>query len=270
MAALNPLSWWRRFLALPNDSSAKTFLVAFLVASVSAVAVAVTAVSLKPRQMENVERARQQRMAEMLASVPGMADILGEVDADTLETRIVDLTAGIYEDDVDPASFDAAAAATDPARSVALSKEQDIAGIGRRPDLAPVHIVRRDEETLLVVLPAYGTGYQSTIRAYLALEGDLNTIAAISIYEQGETPGLGSRITDTEWQAQWAGKKVADEAGEMRIGVVRDASGNAYEVDGITGATRSSLGVSNLVRFWLGADGFGPFLDNLREGRLPR
>ena len=29
MADLNPLSWWRRFLALPNDSRAKTFVVAF-------------------------------------------------------------------------------------------------------------------------------------------------------------------------------------------------------------------------------------------------
>jgi len=268
MADLNPLSWWKRFLALPNDSSAKTFLVAFLVASVSAVAVAVTAVSLKPRQTENVERERQQRMAEMLASVPGLADILGEVDADTLETRIVELASGTYDDDVDPASFDAAAAASDPARSVALSSAQDIAGIGRRPDLAPVHIVRQGDELLLVVLPVYGTGYQSTIRAYLALEGDLNTIAAISIYEQGETPGLGTRITDPAWQGQWAGKHVADDAGEVRIGVVRGASGNEYEVDGITGATRSSMGVSNLVRFWLGADGFGPFLDNLRAGRV--
>ena len=268
MADLNPLSWWRRFLALPNDSSAKTFLVAFLVASVSAVAVAVTAVSLKPRQTENVERERQQRMAEMLASVPGLADILGEVDADTLETRIVELASGTYDDDVDPASFDAAAAAADPARSVALAPAQDIAGIGRRPDLAPVHIVRQGEDLLLVVLPVYGTGYQSTIRAYLALEGDLNTIAAISIYEQGETPGLGTRITDPAWQGQWAGKHVADDAGEVRIGVVRGAPGNEYEVDGITGATRSSMGVSNLVRFWLGADGFGPFLDNLRAGRV--
>jgi len=267
MANLNPLTWWRRFLALPNDSSAKTFMVAFLVASVSAAAVTITAVSLKPRQTENVERERQQRMAEMLALVPGLADILGEVNADTLETRIVDLASGTYAEDIDPASFDAAAAASDPARSVVLDPERDVAGIGRRPDVVPVHIVRQDDDLLLVVLPVYGTGYQSTIRAYLALEGDLDTIAAISVYEQGETPGLGTRITDPAWLGQWAGKRIADESGEVRIGVVRGAAGNEYEIDGITGATRSSMGVSNLVRFWLGADGFGPFLANLREGR---
>lgn len=267
MAGLNPLNWWRRFLALPNDSSTKTFMVAFLVASISAITVAVTAVSLKPAQQENVERARQERMAEMLASVPGLADILGEINADTLETHIVDLTTGTYDDGIDPASFNAAAAAADPTRSLALAQEQDIAGIGRRANFAPVHIVRQEGKLLLVVLPAYGTGYQSTIRAYIALNGDLDTIAAISIYEQGETPGLGTRITDAAWQGLWAGKRITDETGEIRIGVVRGAAGNEYEVDGITGATRSSMGVSNLVRFWLGEHGFGQFLANLRAGK---
>lgn len=267
MADLNPLNWWRRFLALPNDSQAKTFVVAFLVASVSAAAVAFTAVSLKPLQTANVEQERQQRMSAMLASVPGLAGILGEVDADALETRIVDLAAGNYAANVDPASFDAEAAAADPMRSTELSPESDIAGIGRRPDLAPVHVVRQDGDLLILVLPVYGTGYQSTIRAYLALEGDLDTIAALSIYEQGETPGLGARIAEPAWQDLWAGKRVADETGEIRIGVVRGPAGDEYEVDGITGATRSTMGVSNLVRFWLGPDGFGPFLANLREGR---
>jgi Na+-transporting NADH:ubiquinone oxidoreductase subunit C len=268
MADLNPLSWWRRFLALPNDSSTKTFLVAFLVAAVSAVSVAVTAVSLKPRQTENVERARQERMAEMLASVPGMADILGDVDADTLQTRLVDLAAGIFDTQTDPATFDAAAAAADPARSVALSPDQDIAAIGRRAKLAPVYLVRQDDRLLLVVLPVHGTGYQSTIRAFLALDGDLETIAAISIYEQAETPGLGTRITEPEWQDQWAGRRIADETGAIRVGVARGPAGDEFEVDGITGATRSTMGVSNLVRFWLGPDGFGPFLANLREGEI--
>jgi len=267
MADLNPLSWWRRFWAQPNDSRAKTFAVAFLVAAVSAAAVTLTAVSLKPLQTANAERERSERMAEMLASVPGLNDILGDVDASSVETRIVDLASGTYAEDVDPATFDATAVAADSERSNALAPEADIAGIGRRPNLAPVHLVRRDGELLLVVLPVYGTGYQSTIRAYLALESDLNTIAAISIYEHGETPGLGSRITDPAWQAQWAGKRVADETGEIRIAVVRGAAGE-FEVDGVTGATRSSNGVSNLVRFWLGENGFGPFLANLRDGKV--
>ncbi|MBX3531951.1 MAG: NADH:ubiquinone reductase (Na(+)-transporting) subunit C [Rhizobiaceae bacterium] len=268
MADLNPLSWWRRFLALPNDSSVKTFLVAFMVASVSAVAVAVTAVSLRPLQDANVAREREQRMAEMLASVPGLADIIGDVDADALETRIVDLDSGGFAEDIDPATFDIAAASADPERSTTLDPADDVAGIGRRPDMMPAYLVRSDDKLLLAILPGYAAGYQSTIRAYVALEGDLNTIAAVSIYEQGETPGLGTRITDPAWQAQWAGKRVADDTGEIKLQVVRGGSGSEFEVDAITGATRSSMGVSNLVRFWLGDLGFGPFLARLRDGKV--
>lgn len=267
MADLNPLRLWRRFLALPNDSRTKTFVVAFLVAAVSAAAVSVTAVSLKPRQDANAERQRQERMTRMIASLPGLEDILQRAGSDSLETRSVDLTRGAYAPQVDPATLDPAAASADPARSTALPAEVDIARIGRRPDLMPVHVVMRGRELALIVLPVYGGGYQSTIRAYLALEGDLNTIAALSIYEQGETPGLGTRITEPAWQAQWRGKLAADDSGAIRIGVVRGSGAGPHEIDGITGATRSANGVANLVRFWLGKDGFGPFLDNLRARR---
>lgn len=263
MADLNPLNWWRRFLALPNDSRTKTFGIAFLVACVSAVAVAVTAVSLKPRQEENAERQKQAHMQQMLAAVPGLERALKETQADSLETRIVDLERGVFADDIDPQSFE-----PDPERSLVIAQEKDIAGIGRRPDLTRVHVVNQDGNLLLLVLPVYGSGYQSTIRAYLVLESDLNTIAALSIYEQGETPGLGTRITEPAWQDRWTGKQVADETGTILIDVVRDAGVGVHEVDGITGATRSSAGVGNLVRFWLGDDGYGPFLANLRNRQV--
>src|SRR5690606_38947092 len=92
--AYNPLDLWRRFLALPNDSKTKTLLVAFLVAAVSAIAVSVTAVSLKPRQEANAEAHREQRMAALIESIPGLAGILEQAEVDSLETRIVDLVNG--------------------------------------------------------------------------------------------------------------------------------------------------------------------------------
>lgn len=267
MTELDPRYWWRRFLALPNDSRTKTFVVAFLVAAFSALAVSITAVSLKPMQDANIEAERRQRMAEMLASIPGLSEILEEAEADSLETHVVDLVKGVVAEEIDPASFDPEAVVSDPNLFTFLEEDEDIVGIGRRPDLVPIHVLRQDGELELLVLPAYGSGYQSTIRAYVALEKDLNTIAAISIYEQGETPGLGTRITEPAWQDRWKGKQIADETGTVRIDVVQGGTG-PFEVDGISGATRSSTGVANLVRFWLGEHGFGPFLANLREGGL--
>lgn len=259
---------WGRFLALPNDSLVKTLGVAFLVALVSATTVSVTSIMLKPRQQAHIDAAREAQLAELVATLPGLTEILRATGADTMETVIVDLTTGEIDAATDPADYDFLAAQTSPDQSDALAPDADIAQIGRRPRLAPVYLVRDGDALALVVLQIYGTGYQSTIRAYLALEGDLNTIAGLSIYEQGETPGLGTRITAPEWQAQWTDRQVADAAGEISITLVRSGATGAHQVDGITGATRSSNGVANMVRFWMGADGYGPFLDRLKSGEF--
>lgn len=262
---MNPLGLWRRFLALPNDSLGKTLGIALLVALISAGAVTIAAVALRPIQEANVDRQRQERLASMLAAVPDLARIIGEAGADALETRLVDLDTGRFTGTDVPADFDARVAATDQARSVALPPEADIAGIRRRANQAVVYLLTRDDQLALLVLPIYGSGYQSTIAAYLALEADLVTVAALSIYEQGETPGLGARIEETAWQELWPGQQIADDTGAIRIAVVRDGAVGPYEIDGITGATRTSSAVSNMVRFWLGEWGYGPLLANLRE-----
>jgi Na+-transporting NADH:ubiquinone oxidoreductase subunit C len=39
-----------------------------------------------------------------------------------------------------------------------------------------------------------------------------------------------------------------------------------YKVDGLSGATLTSNGVSNLIKYWMGDTGFKPFLTNLKNG----
>ena len=39
-----------------------------------------------------------------------------------------------------------------------------------------------------------------------------------------------------------------------------------HQVDGLAGATLTSKGVNNLLHFWLGENGFGPLLANLKKG----
>ncbi len=61
-----------------------------------------------------------------------------------------------------------------------------------------------------------------------------------------------------------------DEAGRIRIGVAKGrvepgSASAAFEVDGISGATRTGDGVTNMLRFWLGDYGFGPFLERIRS-----
>lgn len=268
MAEWTPLALWRRLLAMPNESQAKTLVIAVLVSAVSALLVASTAVMLRPFQEANRAAERQARLDAMIAALPGMADLLAVSGADSLETIIVDLRKGTIAEDLDPAQFDARAAAADPATSTPLAAEIDIAGIGQRPDFARIHLVKAGDALRLVILPIYATGYQSTIHAYLALEGDLNTVAALSIIEQAETPGLGARVEDQKWLDLWPGKKVANEEGEILLSVVRGSGRSVYEVDGITGATRTGNAVMNMVRFWLGPHGYAAVLARLREGEL--
>lgn len=256
------------FLARPNDDPVKTLGIAILVAFFSAVTVSVTAVWLRPYQEANRKAELEARVERMLDTLPGMRHMMMEVGVDSLETRMVDLANGSFVSGADPAGFDAVAAARDPAASIELAPEADIAGIKRRANLSPVYLLQRHGRLMLIVLPVYGAGYQSTIRAYLALEHDLVTIAALTITEQGDTPGYGARIEEPEWQALWPGRKIADENGNIVIAVVRGQATTPYEVDGISGATYTSNGVMNMLRFWLGDLGFGPFLNRLEKEGL--
>ncbi|SFP89823.1 NADH:ubiquinone reductase (Na(+)-transporting) subunit C [Tranquillimonas alkanivorans] len=262
-----PRTAWGRFLARPNDDRTKTLGIAFLTAFISALVVSTTSIALKPLQDANIAAEQAARMDAMLDALPGLRALMEETGVTALETRLVDLDAGDWSD-ADPTGYDFAAAFTEPEASTPLPPEADIAGLGNRPVLAPVHLLEREGELMLIVLPMAVSGYASTIRAMLALEPDLNTVAALSITEQGETPGLGARIEDPAWQAQWPGKEVTNDAGEIVFSVVRGQASGPHEVDAISGATRTSNAIHNMMRFWMGEWGYGPFLDRLEEEGL--
>lgn len=260
MTAPDTGSWWRRLAALPKDSAPKTIAFAMLVAVVAAVLVSFVAVTLRPLQKANLERERQARIVAIVSRAIG--------DAGPLSAHVVELKTGRIAPEIDPVTFDQEAAAKKPETSIALPPAADIAGLGRRETHATVFLRREGGKPTLIVLPVRGQGYQSTLYGYLALRGDGVTVAALTFYKQGETPGLGSRITEPAWQGLWPGKRIADDSGTIRIKVVRGAASGPHEVDGISGATRTGNGVTNLLQFWLGAYGFGPFLDRVKAGEI--
>ena len=92
----NPVSLWRKFLALPNDNLTKTLIFAFLLALTASVIVSVAAVTLRPFQQANLERERQARMAEIVSALPQISGLLDETGVDALEVRIVNLSTGEF------------------------------------------------------------------------------------------------------------------------------------------------------------------------------
>ena len=258
---------WRRFLNRPNTDGVKTIGMSLLVAIGCGLTVSIAAVALRPMQQANIAAQQQGRMVAMLENLPGIGEILKESGASGVETLVIDLASGTVAADIDPASFDQRAAAADTERSTTVPRADDLAGLGRRENHALVYLLRRGDDLALVVLPVRGAGYQSTIRAYLALEADLDTVAAFTVYEQGETPGLGARIAEDGWQAQWAGKRIFDD-GDFAISVVRGNASGPYEVDGISGASVTGYAISDMLEFWMSEHGFGPFLDKLKKGEI--
>ena len=225
-----------------KTSNLKTLSVAFLVALVCSVVVSFTAVTLKPLQDAN----------RLRASSASLVEVLQTLGVGMPKTHLVDRVSG-------------ASVRRDPGSESELGADKDIAGLGWVENVLTVYELRTDGRIDLVILPVRGTGYKSMLEGYLVLEKDLNTIAALTFHKQDETPGMGARIMEKEWQALWADKQVSDQSGTIRIEVVKGAASDVHEVDGISGATRTGRGVSNLMRFWFGPDGYGPYLARLKR-----
>ena len=107
---------------------------------------------------------------------------------------------------------------------------------------------------------------------YLALESDLNTIIGLEFYKDKETPGLGAEINNPKWKKLWKGKEIYSTNGELAIQVIKgsvmnDDSGFNNKVDGLSGATITGNGVTNLLQFWLSDLGFQPFLNQLKNNK---
>jgi Na+-transporting NADH:ubiquinone oxidoreductase subunit C len=258
-------SWLRRFGELPNDSPLKTVVVTLAVALLCSVLVASSAVLLKPLQIANKERERQKHIADIDSRLPGIGERLAGAERIQPEARVVDLASGDYRTAVDASLYDQRRAALDPEQSVEIPPDVDIAGLKRRAKAAVVYLVRQDDRIDLVILPVRGRGYGSMLYGYLGLAGDLNTVVMLNFYEHGETPGLGALVDAPDWREQWQGKQVRDEDGNLRLAVgrgrIEPGSPDApYQVDGLTGATWTNQGVTNLLRYWLGEHGFGPYL----------
>ena len=257
---------------MQRDSTLGTIVTAAVLCVVCSVVVSASAVGLKSFQEANKKKFQQRNILEAAGYTPEEVREQGiETLFESIETQLIDLETGEPTDAVSLDGFDQRAAAKDPELSVELPKDQQTFGFSRREKYSRVYLMKDGESLKKVILPIYGKGLWSTIYGYIALENDLNTISGITFYEHGETPGLGGEVENPRWKSTWSGKLVGDGQNvkiEVIKGSVDESSPKAdYQVDGLSGATITSQGVSDTVRYWL-SDGFGPFLQNLQAGDL--
>ncbi len=267
-AFLAPL---KAIMGQPNDSTQKTLLVAVIMCLACSVVVSAAAVILRPMQEANAALDRKRNIVQ----VAGLLEADGNVEEafKSVTARMVNLETGEFTTELDGIAYDQYAAAGNPQMSVSLDKADDIASIGRRANFAEVYLVGGETEFEQIILPIHGLGLWSTLYGFVSLSSDLTTISGLKFYAHAETPGLGGEVDNPVWQGKWNGKLAFDEAGEVQIEVIKgvvDSSRaeSVYQVDGLAGATLTSRGVSQLLRFWLDEQGFGAFLKNLKQGEV--
>ena len=240
---------------------------------VCSVLVTSSAVSLKDRQEENKRLDRQKKILTLAGLMESGADITSEeIDklfVDNIEAHVIDLATGDYDTSVNTAGFDQRKATKEPATSRVAPKNRS--GIQRVPNSALIYHVMENGVPVTLILPIEGKGLWSTLYGFLALDTDTTTVKGITFYEHGETPGLGGEIENPSWTRLWPGRKAYDDAWNPALEVIKGTAGpvetDPHRIDGLAGSTLTSRGVSNLVRFWLGENGFTPYLERFRAER---
>jgi len=250
-----------------NESVQKTITVALVLCLVCAVVVSSAAVILRPAQAVNEKANMQMNILQAAGLYDPQQSIQDQFQIVT--TRLVNLETGEFVEGMDAERYNQRKASKDPSMNRVLSGEEDIASIKRQAKIAKIYLIENGDQIEKIILPIHGYGLWSTLYGFMALEGDGNTVAGLGFYEHAETPGLGGEVDNPNWKAQWTGKQVYNgDAVALRLVKGGADRSDSFGVDALSGATLTSRGVDNLLKFWMSDAGFKPFLDNLKQGRI--
>lgn len=265
---------------MADKNSREAIIVGFVVALVCSILVSTAAVILKPLQDKNRSFFKKKNIIIVSELIKDFKDVTNQdIENKFIESVIpvvVDLKNGveINQDDApdllksENYDYENLLNNKDYISKVPdLDTELD-AGIGKIPTHIQIYYILSNGVKERIILPIIGKGLWSTMYGFIALDFDCKTIKGITFYQHGETPGLGGEIENADWQEGWKGKLAYDENWQPMIKVLKGKiapteADPQYKVDGLSGATLTSNGVTNTVRFWLGDDGYKKFLMNM-------
>ena len=208
------------------NTNSNVYIITYSVVMVVIVAVllSLAAIGLKPRQDANILNEKKSQIVKALGY-----DATTSYDDVVAEAALLNAEGAVVENDTQKV-FDA------------LQSVKDSRDAGQFP------IFKATDGS--VVVPLYGAGLWGPIWGYVALAADMNTVKGIVLDHSGETPGLGAEITTAKHQAMYVGKTVFE--GEEFVGITLKKGGadknNPHEVDAITGGTKTSDGVSAMIK----------------------
>ena len=252
-----------------NDSLIKTLAVAFSVCLICSLVVSSSAVSLRDLQKENKLNDRRLKVLQVADIYDPELSISEQFLQ--LESKFIDFDTGrIFTEynnfNID--EYDQVKATKDSNLSKAIPASDDIAIIKNRENVGKIYILRDDLKNIdKLILPIRGYGLWGTLFGFIAIESDFNTVSGIEFYEHKETPGLGAEVDNPKWKTSWKGKKIYDD-NQVTLKVIKGKvedgdTMSMYKVDGLSGATITSRGVSNMVSYWFSDSGYANLLKEL-------
>lgn len=269
---------------MQRESPQQTMIVATCLCLVCSVLVSTAAVVLKPTQ-------QVQKRLDIQRNILKVAGLFNEKRSVASQFKVVEPVlielagkrpriSDPAEEGIDLKTYDPKKAAKREHDSIAVSPPGALPQIARREIYTIAYEIRKEGGGLdQVILPIYGKGLWSTLYGFIAVDADGQTIRGITFYEHGETPGLGGEVDNPAWKSVWPGKNAFTDTDLEQASlknlpkpviqvtkgqVTSDTPQSEYKVDGLSGATITSNGVTALVQYWLGPDGFGTYLHQLR------
>jgi len=251
-----------------KETFGRTVVFVFIICIICAALVSIAASGLKPLQKANKLLDQHTKILE----AAGLSDVAAKNGVDAtfekyVTPKFVELATGNFTTG-DHEIYDERADARDVTKS-SVVKDHDV-GLRRRADKAVIYLVKNEQGSVdSAVLPIVGMGLWDIMYGYVGLEADLNTVKRVVYYDLKETPGLGAEVQNPKWKALWKGKKMFDEKHNIAIQIVKGGAkaGDVHGVDALSGATLTSRGVNRTLHFWLGNEGFGPFISKY-SGKL--
>ena len=251
-----------------NETVLKTLGVTLVVCLLCSLFVSFTAVSLRDQQNTNKLNDKRIKILEAANLYDDSKSI--EEQFRNLEIRFLDFDTGnVFSEykDFDLDNYDQLKSLRFPDQSKPVPADKDIAIIKNRENIGKIYFSKKDNEIDKLILPIRGYGLWGTLYGYIAIENDFNTVVGIEFYEHKETPGLGGEVDNPNWKDIWVGKKIY-KTGDVQLQVIKGAvdqnmDDSIYMVDGLSGATLTSKGVSNMIQYWFSDSGYLKLLENL-------
>lgn len=218
-----------------KQSNSYTLIYILTLVAVVGAALAVASMSLASRQRQNADADKMKQILQSVRIVPQNGNV-----AETYAQHITrSFIVNVDGDSIQGNAFD-----------VNMADQSKITDLSERK--LPVYVCRMDNSNdIKYILPVYGAGLWGPIWGYVAVNPDGKTIYGAYFSHQGETPGLGAEIEKPAFQKEFDGKSLWNGNKFQPVQVVKfgkvPAGEEAHFVDGVSGGTITSRGVSTML-----------------------